>query len=210
MSKKKQNPSHKERTESYKLNVDAVDRLVNAKNKEYPKTKGDPGKKYRSKGFLDKIPSWVKALFIKFWFNGAVCYFIFWGLGMMIPDLFDMAVVMAIVLGMVNDLLVNNAFHFFALTPGSNNKWMMFPQRKTWTFFVNILYSFVVLSVVIFTYGAINTLLLKINSDGSLYLGVEPILFGLLYMVADILFVGMKNFAIIIINDAKEKAKSND
>ena len=206
MSKKKQNPSHKERTESYKLNVDAVDRLVNAKNKEYPKTKVDPGKQYRSKGFIDRIPSPIKALFIKFWFNGAVCFYIFWGLGMIVTDLLDMMVIMAVVLGMVNDLLVNNAFHFFAITPGSNNKWMMFPQKKLWTFFANILYSFVVLSVVYMMYASI-ILAFHIGYNGEIPFGVEPVLFGLFYMLADMLFVGMKNLAIIIINDAKEKAK---
>ena len=128
----------------YKINKAAVDRLVNANKKTYPKTNVDPGKKYRSKGFIDKIPDWIKALFIKFWFNGAVCFFIFWGLGMLIFGL-DMIVVMGIVLGMVNDLLVNNVFHFFAITPGSNNKWMMFPQKKYWTFLANIPYAFIVL-----------------------------------------------------------------
>ena len=206
MYKKKQNPSHKERTESYKLNVDAVDRLVNAKNKEYPKTKVDPGKQYRSKGFIDRIPSPIKALFIKFWFNGAVCFYIFWGLGMIVTDLLDMMVIMAVVLGMVNDLLVNNAFHFFAITPGSNNKWMMFPQRKLWTFFANIVYSFIVLSVVYIMYASI-ILAFNIGYNGEIPFGVEPVLFGLFYMLADMLFVGMKNLAIIIINDAKEKAK---
>ena len=58
----------------YKLNTDAVDRLVNADKKEYPKDKKlkDPAKKYRT-SFLDRVPAPVKALFIKFWFNGAVC-----------------------------------------------------------------------------------------------------------------------------------------
>lgn len=200
MSKKKQNPSHKERAESYKLNVDAVDRLVNAKNKEYPKTKVDPGKQYRSKGFIDRIPSPIKALFIKFWFNGAVCFFIFWGLGMIVTDLWDMLFIMAVVLGMVNDLLVNNTFHFFAITPGSNNKWMMFPQRKLWTLFANVIYAAVVLAVVITAYGLINLVA---------FVGVEPLLFGLLYMAADMLFVGMKNLVIKIFNDAKNKVNVN-
>lgn len=182
------------------LNTDAVDRLVNADKKNYEKTKTDPGKKYKSKGFIDKIPSPIKALFIKFWFNGAVCFFIFWGLGMLIPSFWDMAFIMAVVLGMVNDLLVNNAFHFFAITPGSNNKWMMFPKRKFWTFFANIIYSFIVLACVIALYGVINQVVT---------MGVEPILFGLLYMGVDMLFVGMKNLTLKIISDAKRNTRKD-
>lgn len=209
MSDKKKNPKKQEdvHKESYKLNTDAVDRLVNADKKTYSDPKADPGKKYRSKGFIDKIPSPIKALFIKFWFSGAVCFFIYWGLGMLVPDILDMLVVLGVVMGMVNDLLVNNAFHFFAVTPGSNNKWMMFPQRKFWTIFLNIIYSTIVVFLVSWSYNIINILLnIASGTDGKIYVGVEPILFGILYVAIDMLFVGMKNLAITIINDAKEKA----
>lgn len=210
MSKKDKNKQNEKSSveSSYKLNTEAVDRLVNASKKTYPKTNVDPGKKYRSKGFLDKIPEPIKALFIKFWFNGAVCFFIFWGLGLYIWDALDMAVVMAVVLGMVNDLLVNNTFHFFAVTPGSNNKWMMFPQKKFWTFFANIVYSFLVLLIVIWLYNAINIAGNMISgTEGQIYLGVEPILFGIFYVAVDMLFVSMKNLAIRIISDAKDKTR---
>lgn len=210
MSKKDKNQQNEKSSveSSYKLNTEAVDRLVNASKKTYPKTNVDPGKKYRSKGFLDKIPEPIKALFIKFWFNGAVCFFIFWGLGLYIWDALDMAVVMAVVLGMVNDLLVNNTFHFFAITPGSNNKWMMFPQKKFWTFFANIVYSFLVLLIVIWLYNAINIAGNMISgTEGQIYLGVEPILFGIFYVAVDMLFVSMKNLAIRIISDAKDKTR---
>lgn len=192
-------PKKENQQNGYKLHRDAVDRLVNADKKTYPNTKTDPGKQYRSKGFIDKIPEPIKALFIKFWFNGAVCFFIFWGLGMLVPDFWDMMFIMAVVLGMVNDLLVNNAFHFFAVTPGSNDKWMMFPKRKFWTFFANILYSAIVLCGVIAVYGLINMVV---------FVGVEPVLFGLVYMGVDMLFVGMKNLVVKIVNDAKEKVEN--
>jgi hypothetical protein len=197
-----------DKTAPLKINKSAVDRLVNADKKTYPKTNVDPGRQYRSKGFIDKIPSWIKALFIKFWFNGAVCFFIFWGLGQFIWGL-DMLVVMGVVLGMVNDLLVNNTFHFFAVTPGSNNKWMMFPKRKFWTFFANIIYSTIVLFIVVWIYSIINIAYNTImGTTNQIGLGVEPVLFGLMYMAVDMLFVGMKNLIIRIVSDAKEKANA--
>ena len=58
---------------------EAVERLLNADKKTYTGKK-DPGKAYRS-SFLDKIPNWILAVFVKFWFAGAVCFFILWGLG---------------------------------------------------------------------------------------------------------------------------------
>lgn len=201
------NKQKNNKSNSYSLKSDAVDRLVNADKKTYPKSNLDPGKKYRSNGFIDRIPSPIKALFIKFWFNGAVCFFIYWGLGMYIWDTLDMIVVLGVVMGMVTDVLVNNAFHFFAVIPGENNKWMMFPKRKFWTFFTNIVYSIVLVYLVAWIYNVINILLNVLNgAEGQVYVGVEPILFGLLYVAVDMLFIGMKNLAIRIINDAKEKA----
>ena len=194
-------------SENYELNTDAVDRLVNADKKTYPKTKTDPGKKYRSKGLIDKIPSPIKALFIKFWFNGAVCFFIYWGLGMYVWDFLDMIIILGVVMGMVTDLLVNNAFHFFAVTPGDNDKWMMFPKRKLWTFFANIIYACLLVVIIVWVYNVINIVLNMISgTDGKIFLGVEPIMFGLLYVAVDMLFISMKNLAKKIINDAKEKA----
>lgn len=207
-----ENNTNKQKKSSgnYKLNTDAIDRLVNADKKIYPKTDTDPGKKYRSNSLIDKIPAPVKALFIKFWFNGAVCFFIYWGLGMYIWDFLDMVVILGVVMGMVTDLLVNNALHFFAVTPGNNNKWMMFPKRKYWTFFANIIYAFVIILIVVWIYSSINVILNTINgADGQVYVGVEPVLFGLLYVAIDMLFIGMKNLAIRIFTDAKAKADLN-
>ena len=212
MAKKKSNKNHtpekKSTMDYYSLKTDAVDRLVNADKKTYDKTKGDPGKEYRSKGFLDKIPSWIKALFIKFWFNGAVCFFIFWGLGMYVTAMLDMIFVLAVVMGMVTDILVNNAFRFLATYEGQNDKWMMFPKKKYWTFFANILYAFIILFGVIWFYNILNVILNNINGTADeLYVAVEPLLFGLSYMAIDMLFITMKNTMIKIISDAKEKSK---
>ena len=190
----------------YELKTDAVNRLVNADSLPRPKITTDPGREYRSKGFLDKIPGWVKALFIKFWFNGAVCFFIFWGLGMLIPDMLDMMVVFGIVLGLVNDLLVNNTFRFIENYPGQNSKWMMFPKKKNWTIFANIPYSILVLFCVFYLYNFINYVILGINSDAGM-IGVEPIAFGLLYLVVDMFFISIKNMVQSIIADAMEKNK---
>ena len=189
----------------YDLKKDAVDRLVNADKKTYSNTKKDPGRQYRS-GLLDKIPTWVLALFMKFWFNGAVCFFIFWGLGLYITDMLDMIVIMAVILGMVTDLLVNNAFRFFETYKGQNSKWMMFPKKAYWTFLTNIPYAFVILWCVMWIYNVINVMGNAMNgTENQMYLGVEPIMFGVFYVAVDMCFIGMKNLMIRIIEDAKQK-----
>ena len=188
------------KNKNYTLKSDSVDRLVNAEktgNAKGPALK-DPGKAYRS-NFLDKIPAPVKALFLKFWFVGAVCFFVFWGLSF--TDSLDAMVIMSVVLGVVADILVDNILRFIEVVPGENAKWMMFPQKRFWTFFANIIYAFLLFFCVRSFYVAINNLGQILN----FYLGVEPLLFGIFYMLFDILFVSMKRLMQTIINDAKDK-----
>ena len=194
-------------TNPYELKTDAVNRLVNAEKKTYPRltVQNDPRRKYKS-GFIDRMPSWIKALFIKFWFNGAVCFFIFWGLGLFIPNMENMILVLAFSLGAVTDILVNNAFRFFATVEGANDKWMMFPKKRYVNLFFNIIYAFGVLISVIWFYNVINVAINSVvGSEGVIYLGVEPLLFGLFYMGIDLLFIAMKNIVAKIVADAKEK-----
>jgi hypothetical protein len=194
MQKNNSPDNNKKEAEYHKLNTKAVDRLVNANKMEIPKDQRlkDPAKRYRS-DFLDRIPAPVKTLFLKFWFYGAICYFIFWGLGLNIASTLDMIFVLAVALGVITDILLNNIIRFIETVPGENEKWLMFPKKKFWTFFANILYAFIVLICVIQTYEIIAIF------------HVEPILFGLFYMGFDLLFVGMKNLLFKIIEDAKNK-----
>ncbi len=210
MSEKNNNKSKSHGTENYyELKTDAVNRLVNADKLPRPDVKTDPGREFRSKNFLDKIPGWVKALFIKFWFNGAACFFIFWGLGMFIPDILDMLVVFGVVLGLITDIFVNNIFRFIENYPGENKKWMLIPKKSNWTVFVNILYSIVVLFCVFYLYNFINYVIIQ-DMGGDTMLGVEPIAFGLLYLGVDMCFISVKNLVVSIVTDAMEKTKNEN
>ena len=118
----------------------------------------------------------------------------------------DMLVVLAVVMGMVTDILVNNAFRFLEKYEGQNSKWMMFPKKKYWTFFANIIYAFPVLFLVVRLYEFINFAGNRINgTENEMILGVEPILFGLFYLMFDMILIGIKNTLRKIVSDAKQK-----
>ncbi len=206
MSKKKRNryaeDEKKSAAEYYKLKTDAVDRLVNAKNA--PEVSDAEIKKYKSKGL--NIPTWVKILFVKFWFAGAMCYFFMWGLGMYLQNL-DLMAALAIGLGVSTDLLVNHSLRSLEPEKHAYDKWMMVTTRKFWSMFINVLYAAVLLFCVVWTYNAINTILVgDVETAETVPVGVEPLLFGLLYMGFDMLFITMKNTIIKIFRDANAKA----
>ena len=204
--KKQQSDEGRSAASYYKLRTDAVDRLVNAKNA--PAVSDAEIKKYTSRGKFH-IPEWLKIVFVKFWFSGAICYFFLWGLGIYIQGL-DLMFALAVGLGAANDLMVNKFLRSFEPEPGDYDRWMMVTVRQFWSIFINVIYSGAVLYCVFQTYYIIN-ILFGVNANVSAdeaeaMFGVEPVMFGLLYMGFDMLLITIKNTFIKIFQDAGAKA----
>ena len=204
MARKKNNKKDPEERkpaeEYYKLHSQAVDDLVTANEENSPEVPAEELRKYQSRRF--RISDTLKALLLKAWFNGAVCFFFFWGLNAYLQDMLDQLFVLGFAQGVITDLLVNNIFRFYAPRPGANDRWMMFPKKQLSGLFLNILYAYVVLSFVYMFYNVVNSVL---SSAGRDLLGVGPILFGLSYLGFDMLFISLKHLFIRILNDAKKK-----
>ncbi len=207
MAKKNKNVPHEEQksaAEYYKLNTKAVDDLVTATKENSPIVPKEELRKYKAN--KKSIPNWLKVVFIKFWFSGAVCFFFLWGLGYYIHDQLDLLFVNGIALGVVTDLLTNNVLRFIEETPGANSPWMMFPKKRFISFFLNILYAFVILFCEFLLYNEINlAIVTATGATDTVPLGVEPILFGIFYLVIDLIFLGVKQVFVRIIEDAKAK-----
>lgn len=191
----------------YQLHTQAVEDLVSATSENTPKYSKEELEKYRSgKTSKFRLPEWLKVLLIKFWFYGAICFFVFWGLGLYVADQLDLYFVAAIIMGMVNDLLVKHFLRFTEKLPGGSARWMMVTKDGVTGFFLNLLYAFPVLFVVVTVYSLINMGLAAVSTGGDpLFLGVEPLLFGLFTMGADQLFIFLKQVLLSIFRDAKAK-----
>ncbi|MDD6051941.1 MAG: hypothetical protein PUC00_11870 [Clostridiales bacterium] len=207
MSKK--TPKQAESTEAavYDLHTEAVDALVTATKENTPRYSEAELNKYRSGKVKRRFPQGLKVLLIKFWFYGAVCFFVFWGLGLYLQGL-DMYFVAALILGMVTDLLINHFLRFTEKLPGGSKKWMMVTRRGTGGFFLNIAYGFLLMFLVITVYQMINTAIFTLygGSAEAPLLHVEPFAFGLITTGADMLCVGIRNTMRRILADARGKA----
>lgn len=166
----------------------------NGKDKEFDPYKTD---------FLGRVPTWIKALFIKFWFAGAVCYFMM--MGIMYSDGLDAAFFTGIVLGIIVDVLVNPLFRYMETDRKEYNNYMMFPFpfKAFWTFFTNILYYLLVIFIVSLIYGGINSGV----ADNSIGLGVEPLLFGVICVAIDMIFIGIKDGVVALVRHLKNRKK---
>lgn len=174
----------------YDLKTDAVNTLVNAETDETEVTQEELDK-YRKEGF--HIPEFLKILGIKFWFAGAVYFFIGFGLG--ITHLLDQIVILGIVLGIVTDLLINNAIRFFEKTPGANDKWLLFPRKCYASFVFHMFYGMLIVACVVGVYWTLEWIADMISGKPELiHVGTEPVLFGLFCAAVDLIFVAIKHF----------------
>jgi hypothetical protein len=157
---------------------------------------------------LSRIPTWIKAIFIKFWFAGAVCYFIIWGLSNYITDALDLIVFCGLVMGVVVDVLVNPLFRFMESDRKEYNAYMLFPFpfKAFWTFFTNIIYYIIVLALVNLAYTGINELInLIAGTEDLINVGIEPLLFGVLVTIVDMIFIGIKDLIVFIVKRIKNR-----
>ena len=197
MSRKKKNeppkPEIDKQSSYYELKTKAVDDLVNADESNSPEVSKEELRKYKSGPKL-KLADWVKLLLIKGWFAGAVCFFFFWGLGTYLASMLDLLFVTGFALGVVTDLLTNPVLRFFEKNPGDNSRWMMFPKKGLYTLFLNVPYGFVILALVYGLYTGINMIAARItgNTD-TVFLGVEPVLFGVFCLGFDLLLIKAKH-----------------
>lgn len=209
MDKNSKKSDNNEIKKNYNLKSDAVEALANADSEEAPEYSQEELDRYRSRKGIN-VPETVKILFIKAWFAGAVCFFFLWGLGTYIGSMLDMLFVLGVAMGIVTDLLVNSVIRFIEKSPGANDRWLMFTKKGMMSFFMNILYSFLIIVCVYMLYNVINYTIVTItgNSD-TVPLGVEPILFGVFCMLFDLLFIWVKRMIQKIIRDAQSAVRKN-
>ncbi|MDE7257225.1 MAG: hypothetical protein K2N50_04635 [Clostridia bacterium] len=236
MSKKKKKNKETTIENYYDLKTKEVDELVAALKGDIDETQLEPvtkniaeitgeeekAKKGTKKADFDpykvdkfsRIPAWIKAIFIKFWFAGACCYFVIWGLGRYIPDALDQAVLAGVFLGLFTDFFVNPIFRYMESSDKEYNNYMMFPFpfKKFWTFFANIIYYIAIGLIVMVTFAGINKLAILINHqyDGYVTVGVEPLLYGLLALIVDMAFIGIKDLIVYLVKRKKRKIEETE
>lgn len=154
--------------------------------------------------FLSKIPVWVKALFVKWWFAGAVCWFIL--MGVVGIDELDQMIICGVVTGMVTDILVNPLFRYMESDRKEYNPYIMFPFpfKAFWTFFTNIIYYTAVILTVNLCYTGISMLF------GIQSAWVEPLLFGVFVVAADMAFIGVKDGIVYLVKKIRNRERTEN
>ena len=200
---KSENPAARElpeKTNPYQLKLQAVDDLVNASPENSPPVSSQELRKFQS-GHRITLADWVKAILLKWWIAGMVCYFFIWGLSAVSINPWDHLVILGVALGGITHLITNNILRFIAKQEGAYNRWMMFPKKSLLYLPADLVYALILMALTIMTYNGINL------QAGRAVLGVEPILFGLLTTGWDLLLLGCKRMLRRIVEDAKKRSR---
>lgn len=205
-NKKRPTPKKSDTTSQYyDLKVDAVNDLVDALHSdpnipltEEEKKNPDTPNPYK-RDFISKLPTWVKMFFIKFWIGGAFCFFIYMGLTIYIKNLEDTILLSGIILGVITDWMINSAMLHFETDRLEYHPYMLVPVscKKMWTVLINIPYGLVEVFSIYGIYRLLNTYIFDTK------LSVEPLLYGVLYLLVDMFFISIKNFIVWIVRKIK-------
>lgn len=181
-------------TDFYELKTESVEKLVtaNVENTKYIDTgEHDPYKIDR----LSRVPTWIKASFVKWWFMAAMCFFFYWGLGMLISNWENMWLLMSLGTGLLTDIVLYNLFRHFQSDSLEYEPFMITPKRRWWTIFINVLYAAIVCYAIELIYHGINLFAVFVgwNEDpAKAWLGAEPLLYGIFFVLVDAVFLAIK------------------
>ncbi len=189
------------RGQNYRLESPEVERLLHAK--DAPPVSDDELRRFQKKKSGLSLPLSVKALAVKAWFYGMVCYFVIWGLGFYLRDTLDLLFVTGLIQGMVTDLLANGVVRRMKGGEVATEAYILISSKGLKGFVLNLMGGLAVAVLIYTVYGAIHT---AIAYAGSSYVfGVEPIAYGLLGMGAEMLLILCKRTLRRIVMDAKRE-----
>lgn len=193
----------------YQLHTDAAERLVNTTSENAPRYSKHELEKYRRGGRKWKFPQTLKVLLIKFWFYGAICYFVFMGYEMASLAWWDLYFVASVVTGLATDLLIKHFLRFTEEMKGGSRHWMMVSRDGIVGFLLNMIYAFLLIFCVMNLYVLINSALQPSGAqEPVVVLMVEPLLFGILVTLMDSACIAVKRFFLKIVAEAKEKVSN--
>lgn len=147
-------------------------------------------KKY-DKGFLNKVPYSIKAILIKYWFYGAVCFFSLMGFIGISGE--NAALVGGLIAGALFDIACYNILEMMDHDNNKSKYYMMYKSKKIYSVFINVIYqvavfliAMVIISSIVSTYkDPVNNWFLQ-----------EPLSIALVLTAIDAIFLLIKNLLV--------------
>lgn len=154
---------------------------------------------YKQQGFIARLPYWVKAIFIKYWFYGAICFFSLMGSGLIGENAALFAGVLA---GCLFDIVVYNILKMMDSDENESRHYIMYKSKKFYSLLINIVFQVLVFFLaMLFCSSIVN---LYDNPENNWFLQ-EPFSIGLVLFIIDGIFITIKGLIVLLIKRIKGK-----
>lgn len=162
-------------------------------------------KNYQKKGFFRRLPFGVKATFIKYWFYGAVYFFCFMGLGLVINSSENLVIATGLIGGVIFDIALYNIYLLIAETREEASKWWVYKSKRFYSVFINV----VILMALFFAFVYLVRAIKSSMPGKAEWLFQEPLSAALLLTILDTALVWIKNGSIVLFKKIFKKDTLN-
>ena len=158
-------------------------------------------KEYQKPNFFSKIPYGVKAELIKYWFYGALFFFI--GMGMSVQGEM-LALLGGLIGGVVFDFMYGNILLIIETEKGQHDDYIIYKSKKIYSLVFNILFEF----AVFFATAYICIAIVSTYDERDIWLFQEPLSQALVALLVDGVLLLIKFVIKKIVIKCKDKKRS--
>ena len=158
--------------------------------------------------FIYRIPMWVKALFIKYWFCGVIFFFVNMGLANIIygeksvpfsQGAYILMLLDGLIYGLAYFLIQGFVIELCERVDGEGRPWLIYYSRKWWTIWIDVVYGLVWAVCTDLIAWNITAAIGTTSAQASFYwVFAEPLSYGVLGLAVEMFFIGLKNLIVFI------------
>lgn len=166
---------------------------------EFKKAEGESIPNAYKVTWFDRIPFWVRASLIKYWFFGMAYFFFVMGMtflmGISDPGtlLFFQILILGVAMGFLNDFIIDNILEVMETNRHEAHYWWIFKSKKWWSVLINLPYGLLWSALSVLVCGLLGNAVDATGVSGLDWTFREPFSFALVAFAIDGVFVLAKD-----------------
>ena len=145
---------------------------------------------YQKRGFWSKVPFWIKAVLIKYWFFGAIVFFVMMG----IPSLDSLTY--SLICGLIGGAIIDIACNSILIMLESDKKeaqHFMIYKSKVWSGVLSLIVNILFVTVIFIACAYFCDWIVSLYKDpAKVWFLQEPLSIALVLLTFDLILLGIK------------------
>ncbi len=137
--------------------------------------------------FYSRWPKGLKISIAKWWFAASTYYFIGFGMPNIMQSSIDVIFNLGLVLGALSALILYPLINYITKVEGDGVLYKAVKTQSPLRIIYLVMYNWLMVTIIAYSYQLINFVINSVMhfEKGTIKFGVEPILFGIFYMMFD-------------------------